>query len=253
MRRLIWILFFFTGSLFAAQMVTKVIELHYQQADNVIQLIQPLLSQGEAVSGSGQTLILKVTPDTLTQLREVLHKLDQPPVTFEIAVFQGDPDWLSTQNSNTISISTSSNQNQQRYQSVKVMNGESAFISTGEDQPVISNVGIGFWSAGVSYDRRLVQTGLMVEPLLQGQKVRLSVKRIREQDTQVSDQSFNQQQVMTTVMLPLNEWVPLGTAQGEPAADQNTEVIRAGTPFTQNSTLYIKVKVVGKSSSGIEK
>ncbi|KTC76031.1 type II/III secretion system protein [Legionella birminghamensis] len=253
MRRFIWILWFLAGSLFAAPMVTKVIELHYQQADTVIHLIKPLLSQGEAISGSGQTLVLKVTPETLTQLRGVLHKLDQPPVTFEITVFQGDPDWLSTQNSNTISISTSSNQNQQRYQSVKVMNGESAFISTGEDQPVISNVGIGFWSAGVSYDRRLVQTGLLVEPLLQGQRVKLSVKRIREQDTQISDQSFNQQEVMTTVIVPLNEWTPLGTAQGEPPADSNTEVIRAGTPFTQNSTLYIRVKVVSKSSSGIEK
>lgn len=252
-----WILavWLVTTSLFAAEaMVTKVIDLHYQNADQVIKLIQPLLQPGEEVTGSGQTLIVKVSPDTLTQLRSVLHKLDQPPVTFEILVHQGDPNWLSTQNSNTIVISTPSPTNQQLNQSVKVMNGQSAFISTGQDQPMVSAVGVGFWT-GVSYDRRLVQNGLLIEPVLQGQKVKLTIRRVREQDSNISDQNVNEQQVMTTVLIPLNEWVSLGSAQGDSAddADANTQVISVGNQYSQNSTLYVKVRVVGKTSSGISK
>lgn len=243
-----WILglWFVSISVFAAPMITKVIELHYKNAAQIIQLVQPLLQPDEKVSGTGQTLIVKVNPKTLTQIRTVLHELDKPPVTFEITIFQGDPDWLSTQNTQTVVISTPSRTNLQRRQSVRVMNGESAFVSTGEDQPVVSSVGAGFWAAGVTYDRRLVQNGLLIAPVLEGQNVKLKVKRVRQQDNPTDSQSFDQQKIATTVMAPLDQWVSLGSAEGEAPADSNTEVIRSGNKYSKNSTLYIKVTVVGK-------
>nr|HAT8714384.1 type II/III secretion system protein [Legionella jordanis] len=251
--RWIFIILLFSNAAWADELITKVIDLHYQNADAVIKLLQPLLQTNEQITGSGQTLIVKVQPNTLTQIRDILHKIDQPPVTFQITVYQGDPDWLSTANSDSIVISTSSTSQQKRRQSIEVMNGESAFVSTGEDQPVISSVGVGWLSTGVSYNRRLVQNGLLVEPQLQGQKVKLTVRRIREQDSNASNQQFDQQQVVTTVLIPLNEWVSLGSAEGDAPADADTTVYRAGNQYTQNSTLYIKVNIVQKSSSGIQK
>lgn len=249
-----WYLLFslVVGSVFAEPMITKVIELHYQNAAEVIPLIKPLLKEGEQVTGTRQTLIVKVSPDTLTTLRAVLHKLDTPPVVFEITVFQGDPDWLSTQDSDTITISTPSQINQRRRQSITVMNGESAFVSTGENQPVIRSVGLGLWT-GVSFDRRLVQSGLLIEPILQGNKVKILIKRVREQTSNMNNQVFHEQKVETTMLVPLDQWVALASAQGSAPAEPGTEVIRAGTPFAQNSTLYIKVKILSKKSSGINK
>ncbi|VEG91032.1 secretin N-terminal domain-containing protein [Legionella spiritensis] len=253
MKKWILVLWFVAVQVIAAPMITKVIDLHYQNADQVIKLIQPLLTDGEKVSGSEQTLIVKVTPQTLTQLRAVLHKIDQPPVTFKISVHQGDSNWLASQHDDAMVISTQMPTNQPQNQSVTVMNGESAFVSTGEDQPVLSSVGIG-WFTGVNYDRRLLQNGLLVEPVLQGQKVKLTVKRIREQDSYTSNQNFNEQKVMTTVLVPLDQWVVLASADGsQPTADSNTMVYTAGSTYQQNSTLYIKVNVVGKTSSGIGK
>ena len=142
-------------------------------------------------------------------------------------------------------ISTNAQNTQQQNQTVTVMNGESAFVSTGQDQPVLSSAGVGFWASGVSYDRRLVQNGLLVAPELQGQQVKLSLKRIREQDSQASNQNFDQQQVMTTVMVPLNQWVPLASAQnGQPIANSNSEVISAGNQYSENSTLFVKISVI---------
>lgn len=230
-------------------MITKVIQLNYQNADHIIQLIQPLLGDGEQISGSGQTLVVKVTPDTMTQLRAILHKLDQPPVTFQISIYQGDPDWLSQNGDNDITITTPSHSDELQHQTVTVMNGESAFVSTGEDQPVLSSAGIGFWGTGVSYDRRLTQNGFLVEPTLQGQQVKLRIRRIREQDSPVVNQQFDSQQVVTTVMVPLNKWVPLASPQGSEPVDSSTQIIRAGNQFTQNSTLYIKVNVVQQPAS----
>src|SRR5690349_2248544 len=115
----------FASNAFAQSMITKVIELNYLQADKVVQLIQPLLQPGEKLSGSGQTLIVNVSPDTLTSIRDILHKIDVPPVTFSISIYQGDPNWLSSQNDNDVVYSTQPQSEVQRSQSVQVMNGES--------------------------------------------------------------------------------------------------------------------------------
>ncbi|MFC3908015.1 type II/III secretion system protein [Legionella dresdenensis] len=239
---LLWLL---SGSLFAAGMMTKVINLHYQQAQTVIQLVQPLLQPGEQITGNGQTLVVKVSPETLTQIRLVLNKIDVPPVTFRVTVYQGDPNFLRNQNSIGLNISTQSRARLKRYQSVTVLNGESAFISSGDDQPLVSTVGVGLWT-GVGYQRRQVQNGLLVEPVLQGQQVKLVIRRIREQTSPVNNQVIQQQQVDTTIMAPLNEWVNLAAAEGPPAGANTQMVIHAGNSFARYSNVYIKVEIIGR-------
>ncbi len=250
--KFLFFIFFFVNCSWAQDNITKVIDLHYMNASTVIPLLQPLLQKDEQITGTNQTLIVNVMPDTLSNIRLILHRLDVPPVTFEVSVYQGSPDWLNSQNENTITISTSSHSQQRQRQSVKVLNGEAAFIATGEDIPLVSSVGIGFWT-GVSYERQKVQNGLLVSPVLQGHKVRLSIRRVREQEPVQNGQRIDQQNIDTTLMVPLNQWVSLGSPQGDEPADQFTTVIRAGNQFTDNSTLYVRVRIVQKFSSGIQK
>lgn len=232
--------------------ISKVIELHYQNANTVIKLITPLLGPGDRVSGDGQTLVVNVSPDTLTKIRAVLHRLDTPPVTFKVSVYQGDPDWLATRKRSNRIISTNSTVEQQRYQSVQVTNGESAVISTGTNQPEVSSVGIGLWT-GVNYNRRVVQNGLLVEPVLQGARVKLTLRRLREQNSLADNQSYDEQRVSTTLTVPLDQWVSLATAQGAPAAPSTTRVYRAGYTYGQNSTLFIKVGIVKQQPAALSK
>lgn len=249
-RRWIIGLLFLASNAFAQGMMTKVIELNYLQANKVIQLIQPLLQNGEKVSGSGQTLVVKVTPQTLTQIRSILHQIDVPPVTFNITVYQGDPNWLSAQNSNSVSYSTQPRSEQVRSQSVKVMSGESALISTGEEVPIVTSVGAGFY-AGISYEQRNIRNGLLVQPVLKGSQVRLTIKRVREQVNAAGGQQFDNQQVDTTLMVPLNKWVSLGSAEGAQNTDSSSSrSFSAGRTFSQTSTLYIKVSVMNAVPSG---
>ena len=238
----IGLLFCITNA-FSQPVVTKVIDLTYSQADKIIPLLQPLLQPGEKISGSGSTLIVNVSPETLTALRVVLHKLDQPPVTFRITIHQGDTDWLSTQ-TDEVTYSTSSNTDQQKSQSVNVINGSSAFVSTGTETPILTSVGVG-WNTGVSYQQHPVNTGLQVEPHLQGSQVRLTVKRIREQQNQQAMQQFDNQQIDTTMMVPLDKWVVLGSAQGaDESSETQSDTYSASDRFANNATLYIKVSVL---------
>lgn len=256
MKRWIIGLLFLASNAFSQTMMTKVIELNYLQADKVIQLIQPLMQSGEKVSGSGQTLIVKVSPQTLTQIRDILHKIDLPPVTFNIEVYQGDPNWLSAQNSNSVSYSTQPSSEKLRSQSVQVMSGASAFISTGEEVPIIADVNGGAGEGngnyfGISYEQHHIKNGFTVWPVLKGSQVKLTIKRVREQVNAAGGQQFDNQQVDTTIMAPLNKWVSLGSAEGaQYRTDSSSTSYSSGKPFSQNSTLYIKVSVPNAMPSG---
>ncbi len=245
MRAWMIVLLLFANQVFAQEMLTKVIDLNYVSANQVITLIKPLLQTGEAVSGSGQMLVVKVSPDTLTQVRLVLHKLDQPPTTFQVEIYQGTPDWLNMQQSGgeTVTYSTSGEYTQRQSQSVKVLDGAAAFVSTGEDIPVLSAVGVG-WSTGVAYQRYNASTGFFVQPHLEGSRVKLTIKRVRQQQNPQNDQQFDNQQLDTTMMVPLGKWVSLGSAEGPDSPPSTTQTYSAGNKFSHNATLYIKVSVV---------
>lgn len=243
MKKWIFLALCLMNSAYSQDVITKVIKLNYIQSNQIIQLIQPLMQTGEQVSGSGQTLIVKVNPQTLTQIREVIHQLDVAPATFRVSIHQGDANWLSGQNGNTVTYSTHTQSQQLQDQSVQVLSGESAIVSTDAEVPIVSSVGVGFFT-GIAYQQHKVKTGFLVHPTLQGSQVKLQVKRLNEQVNPAGGQNFDNQKVDTTVMVPLNKWVSLGSAQGWQKTDSSTTVYTAGRTFSNNATVYVKVSLV---------
>lgn len=235
------------GNLYAETMITKVMQLHYIPAAQVIKLMEPLMQSGEQLSGSGQTLVAKVNPETLTQIRTVLHQIDVPPVTFNVSIYQGDPQWLSTQNNNSVTYSTQSQAQMLQNQSVTVMSGNSALVSMNQEVPIVTSVGAGFY-AGITYQQHQIKNGILVHPVLKGSQVELSVRRLREQANPAGGQQFDNQKIETTVMVPLNKWVSLGTPMGAQPVDNSSTSFSAGNTFAQQATLYIKVSIIGGGS-----
>lgn len=244
MKRYVFIILLMMASqVFAQETITKVIQLHYINADQVTKLMRPLLKQGEQLSGSGQTLVAKVSPQTLTQIRTVLHQMDVPPVTFNVSVYQGDPQWLSSQNDNSVTYSTQSQAQMLQNQSVNVMNGSSALVTFNQEVPVVTSVGVGFYT-GISYQQHQIKNGILVLPVLRGSQVELSVRRLREQADPAGGQQFDNQKVDTTLMVPLNKWVSLSTPMGAETVDNSSTSFSAGNTFATQSTLYIKVSII---------
>lgn len=227
---------------YSETMMAKVIPLQYIQANQVIQLIQPLLGADEKVSGSGQTLVVKVNPQTLTQIRDVIRQMDVAPVTFLIEIHQDNPNWLNQQNQNSVTYSTQPQSETLRNQAVKVLSGESAFVATDAEVPIVSAVGVGFFT-GIAYQQHQIKNGLLVHPVMQGSQVKLQLKRVREQANPAGGQAFDNQKVETTLMVPLKKWVSLGSAQGWQKMDSSTTVYTAGRSFSNNATLYVRVSL----------
>ncbi|WP_133128867.1 type II/III secretion system protein [Legionella nagasakiensis] len=244
MRMWAMLLMFFVGSAFSQDLITKVINLHYRQANEVTPYLQPLLKPGESVNGTGTSLIVNVSPDTLTRLRVVLNSLDKPPVTFEISIHQDAADWLDNQDDDDNVYATSSGAIAKNDQSVQVSNGESALITTGSTRPVLSSVSGGIWP-GVSYQQQAVKQGFLIEPLLQGKNVKIKIRRLRGEVNQVNQEQTTNQQLDTTTIIPLNQWVKLGSAeQSQMDSDSDTISYQAGNTFSADSTLFIRVRVI---------
>lgn len=242
------LLLFFTTHVFSQTALTKVIQLQYISAPQAIKLMQPLMQAGEQLSGSGQTLIANVSPQTLKQMRVVLHQVDVPPVTFNVSVYQGDPQWLSSQNSSTVSYSSHTQAQMLQNQSVKVMNGESALVTMNQEVPIVTSVGAGYFT-GISYQQHQIKNGILVHPVLRGSQVELSVRRLREQANPAGGQQFDNQKMETTLMVPLNKWVSLGSPEGAQETDNSSTSYGAGNTFAQQATVYIKVSIVGANNN----
>lgn len=74
------------GALFAQEL--EVIELKHRSADEVLPIIRPLLEPDEVANGMGYQLILRTSPATLAQIKQVLASLDQAPRRLRISVMQ---------------------------------------------------------------------------------------------------------------------------------------------------------------------
>ena len=106
---------------------------------------------------------------------------------------------------------------------------------------------------GITYEQHNIKNGLRVWPVLKGSQVKLTVKRMREQVNAAGGQQFDNQQVNTTIMAPLNKWVSLGSAEGSQDSDSTATSYSAGRTFSQSSTLYIKVSIMNAQPTGEKK
>jgi hypothetical protein len=246
MKKYAAILLLFATTAFSADLITKVIQLNYISASDAERVLNPLLSPGESISNTNNQLVVNVSPETLTKLRVVLHDIDVPPVVFGIFIHQGPANWLDTNDNDDTVYSSNSQSQASDSQSVQVMSGASAFVSMGSNVPVVSSVGIGWWQSGVSYQRENVSQGFLIQPQLQGQQVKLKIRRVNDRVNNVNSQQIDNQNVDTTTMIPLDQWVKLGsTGQADLGADNSSDVVYStGQNYQSKSTLLIKVSVI---------
>ncbi|NIN33736.1 MAG: hypothetical protein GWO08_04355 [Gammaproteobacteria bacterium] len=73
----------------AGSMVLEVIPLKHRTADDIIQILRPLVQPGGTITGMNNQLVVKTTPANLEQIRAVLAKLDNSPRRLLIRVRQG--------------------------------------------------------------------------------------------------------------------------------------------------------------------
>ena len=190
----LFILLLFLPPLAMAQQI-EVITLKYRQAEDVIPVIQPLLSKGEAVSGTGNQLILRTRNPR--EIRKVIERIDTAQRTLRITVYQGE-------NPADESSETYSTESPASY--VQVLEGSPAFIRTGKDMPE-SAIFVGPLGSGVATQYREVTSGFYALAHLNGDKVVVDVSPVLDKPV---DGGIDLGKLSTKVSEKLGKWMELG-------------------------------------------
>lgn len=72
-----------------AQGSLTLIDLRHRQAEEIIPILEPHLDEGEGLSGSGNRLVLRASPERATELRQLIRQLDTEQRQLRISVRRG--------------------------------------------------------------------------------------------------------------------------------------------------------------------
>ena len=203
---LIWSLLALTGTaqVCAQQMQVEVIDLYARNADDMVRLLKPMLAPGGSIRGFRDKLIISTTPQNLADLRRILEQVDAPPHQLVITVRQGVSSRSRDRNLEIsgsvggeharVTVPETSTSTGARLQgsegnhvdvgidasrsdisgggrqTFRVIEGEPAFIATGESVPIqVQNAGGNTQGRPVEYHN--VVSGFYAVARLQGDRV----------------------------------------------------------------------------------
>ncbi len=257
--RLAFVLLIFFSSLGqTAETVLEIIKLKQRPAESIQQLVAPLLEPSERIIANGDSIILKVKPDNLDPLIEVIRKLDRPIRQFVIQVMQSHSQsaeqldvkmqgrlryppsaYLRGRYGDTQDLSDSKN-----LQTLRTLEGKPAFIKIGEQRPFYQ---IRFWPYAYgpnvySIDTQWldISTGFAVTPRSSGDKILLKISPWANRFT--NKQTISTQQAATTLIVPAGKWVAIGEVRAANHQQQQGFLKHSRSSQRDNSKLYIRVE-----------
>ena len=287
MRRLVLIVLLLMPMLShaAEKQVLEVISLGYRQADDVIPMLRPLLAPGGTITGTKNQLVVRTTRANMAELKQVLAAVDSAPRRLMISVRQssgmdtsrdaasvqgsvdvgtnarvtvpgrpgttGDPG-VSVQSGRTRVegnvVSSQSARNDQLTQSVQVLEGNPAFIRTGQSA-IVPNTQIIETPTG----RQIIQgggqtvqanTGFYATPRVNGDRVTLEIGTSRERLRNLETGSVSGQHVSTVVSGRLGEWIEIGGITQSMEQEQGEVLARSRDARRHDSRVMLKVDEV---------
>jgi len=287
MRRLVLIVLMLMPMLShaAEKQVLEVISLGYRQADDVIPMLRPLLAPGGTITGTKNQLVVRTTRANMAELKQVLAAVDSAPRRLMISVRQssgmdtsrdaasvqgsvdvgtnarvtvpgrpgttGDPG-VSVQSGRTRVegnvVSSQSARNDQLTQSVQVLEGNPAFIRTGQSA-IVPNTQIIDTLTG----RQIIQgggqtveanTGFYATPRVNGDRVTLEIGTSRERLRNLETGSVSGQHVSTVVSGKLGEWIEIGGITQSMEQEQGEVLARSRDARRHDSRVMLKVEEV---------
>jgi len=270
-------------SAWADPQVMEVITLGYRQAEEVIPLLRPLLAPGGALTGASNQLIVRTTPANLAELKKVLAVVDSKPRQLMISVRQGslagasrssaslsgnvsagnaqvtvprppgaqrDPG-IAVQSGNTQmearGISSGATQEAGMTQTLRVLEGNSAFIRTGQTVPVTgSQVRRTPGGGQVTQSTEFVEaaSGFYVTPRVNGDRVTLEISTERDRVRNPNAGAVDLQRVNTVVSGRLGEWIEIGGSTSEAARTRSDPLTGASSGARDQRSVTLKVEEI---------
>jgi hypothetical protein len=263
--RLMFLAWVFAASLAWADSI-EVIALKQRSAEELMPIIRPLLSEHEAVSGTGYQLIIRAPADRMGQLKDLVAKLDGAVQQVTITVWRASraeveaealgaqtriavsPDDVEVAARAHVSSTRTRAGDQDRY-SVTTLEGTPAFVRSGVSIPVPGGYGYhgpphavgNVVSPGLWY--KDVTSGFYALARVQGDSVTLQTSPQREALSSKGNGIVNTSGLVTTVRGRLGEWLELGGTSGS-SNDHSSGILYSTRARESDKTSYwVKVEL----------
>lgn len=257
------------SGLVEAQNRIELIEVRNRPASEVASIVRPLLGPEDALTTDGNTLILRSDPARIEEIRSVVQQIDRAPRNLLVSVRRatdieaarieaevrarassGDAAAVVGEARNDgISVSGERRYSTRRasdVQQLRVLEGNRAFIRTGESVPYPkASLGVYPWGSGVTggIDYKDIGTGFLVLPRINGELVTLEIEQIAER-RRGSDGGIARQGSSTIISGRVGEWLAIGgatrTGESRSAKTYSTRRDREGDDFS----IFVRVEPI---------
>ncbi|MDX1654874.1 MAG: hypothetical protein R3310_06640, partial [Candidatus Competibacteraceae bacterium] len=170
----------------AGSTTLELMDLYHRSAEDLLPLLRPLLAPDEAASGRGDKLLLRIAPGRLSEVRELVERLDTPLRNLRVTLRLAGAAELQEQSLRAAGridrrgaqldlgawrASTDRTRNWQ--QQLRVLEGHEALLQVGRQLPRLE--GLYLDPPGVGIDYYPLTFGLRVLPRVTGQRVTVEI------------------------------------------------------------------------------
>lgn len=264
----------------SAQEKIEVITLNYRSAEQILPLIQPMVGKDGAVTGLQNRLVIRASAQNLAQIKKVIAALDTQPRNLMITVRQNTTrDALAQESSvfgsvgsarGRVSVpetgsvsggrvelgnrrsrvgakvtSTRDIENSADVQNVRVLEGNAAFIRTGQSVPYPTQTIVrDRFGTSVVQETQFqdVTSGFYVLPRVSGEQVTLEINPQR--NTLGNRGAVNVQQASTVLSGRLGEWIELGGVGQQSRSSGSGTVYSTQDVNADNRSIFVRVEEV---------
>lgn len=248
----------------------KIIDLQHRFADDILPIIQPLAGSDGAITGMQNHLIIRVSPQRMVEIEEVISRLDVARQNLKISVSQQNSQQLESsgvavsgrkrianveistnkypRNGNgngNIQLNVKKNQSNTQHTSnrfINVLDGEPAFIRVGQSIPftqewlVLTQRYIHVQKITEFVD---ISTGFAVRPRSIGEQIELE---ITPRIAQLNQQGYiDFEELSTVVRIKKGEWLNLGGIMQEKDEVSRTILSQQNGAQSASNSLSIRV------------
>lgn len=223
----------------AGELVTEVFPLHFRTVEEVAPVLRPLVPPPGAVTGLGDRLVVKTTPENLPAVAEVLGRIDQAPRRLLIRVRQDREENLDALRASAEArlragdlrlstgrpggdsgarvevYGTESRDEGTTEQQVQTIDGRAALIRAGTSVPVGEQyLFVGPAGAGVAGSVRYLDlaTGFYALPRVSGDQVTLELSPFSARPSGSGGGAFDTQAASSVVSGRLGEWLVVASS-----------------------------------------
>lgn len=262
----LWLVSGSAQSVLARDQQLEIIPLRHRLVRDVLPQLEPLLAPSGTLTGNGNQLIVRTTPENLAELKTALGALDTAALRLRVTVSQSrrDEDGASgagarvrietTGNAAAPGqlalapqvYSTSRSEGMQLLQTVLTMDGQPALIDIGETTPQPFVLGYVLTPAGpavsVGMDYQTASSGFYVTPSLRGETVEIALDARLQAAAHETPDRLVSHQTRVTVSGRLGEWVAVGGTL-QTAADTGREPFAARAASGSNAyQLWVRIE-----------